>query len=77
MRSLKLFLLEAVEEAKVRISDAYKRKEATRAELQGLVASKVKSGEIRDQESLDEYISSMNLALTSLKMVPFDVWKRM
>lgn len=77
LKILRSYVTEALSEAQVKISDAYKKKEAVRAELQGLVAAKVKSGAIQDQEALDAYIASMGLALTALKMVPFDVWKRM
>lgn len=77
MHILKKFVSEAVEEAKVRISDAYKRKEAVRAELQAIVAEKVRSGAIKDQADLDDYVSSMGLAMTALKMIPFDVWRKL
>jgi len=58
-------------------SKSYMKKEAVRQAVQDLVASKVASKEIKNQEQLDEWFVATTLAITSLKMVPFEVYKKL
>ena len=55
-------------------SKEYMKKEATRQQLQDLVASKVASGEIQDQRQLEEWFQAASMALMALKMVPIEAY---
>lgn len=76
LKLIKDFVAEAVR-GKVGASASYMKKEAVRAEIQGLIASKVKSGQITNQAELDDYINSITIAVTALKMIPHEVWKKL
>ena len=70
-------LRKLVREARVAASPAYMRKERVRERLQSMIVSAVSSGEVRDQESLDELVKALEMSVTALRMVPFEAWNRM
>jgi hypothetical protein len=66
-----------VREAKVSASKDYLAKERVREKLQSLIADHVASGEIADQADLEQFIKDVNVSMTALKMVPFEVWQKL
>lgn len=70
-------LRQLIREGKISASADYMKKEKVREELQGLVAVRVASGEIADQAALEQFIKDIGASVTSLKMIPFDVWKKL
>lgn len=67
---LKRLIFDFIMESKVAASASYMKKEEVRKSLQDLITQKVVSGEISDQESLEEWFSSAEMSLKALKMVP-------
>jgi hypothetical protein len=67
---LKRLIFDFIVESKVAASASYMKKEEVRQAFQNLVTQKVASGEISDQESLDEWFASAEMSLKALKMVP-------
>jgi hypothetical protein len=67
----------AVDEAKVGAHASYLKKEQVREALQAMIVDGVRSGEITSQKDLDAFIETVTMATSALKMVPFDVYKRM
>ncbi len=65
-----------VHEASIGASPEYMRKEAIRQRLQDDVISRVISGEIGDQLSLDEFFSTIDMALRALRGVRFETYAR-
>jgi hypothetical protein len=65
-----------VQEASIGASPEYMRKEAIRQRLQDDVISRVISGEISDQLSLDEFFSTIDMALRALRGVRFETYAR-
>jgi len=65
-----------VREAKIEASPEYMRKEAIRQRLQDDVIARVVSGEIGDQLSLDEFFSTVDMALRALKGVRFETYAK-
>ena len=61
----------------VSASSAYMKKERRRKLIQQLILNEVRSGEITSQAELEAFLADTNLALTSLKMIPFSVWEQM
>lgn len=72
--SLKRILNEG---GRVSASPEYLSKELIREKLQKLIVDDVASGMIVDQGDLERFIDNVNVAMTALKIVPFDVWKKM
>lgn len=76
-----------------KMGSAYQSKEDTRTKVQQTIAQKVKGGGISSDDDLQRYIAdtkrikddgkfdadddSLDLSLTSLKMVPLSVWKQL
>lgn len=67
----------AMEEAKITASDSYMKKEKVREHLQQHLTELVKSGEIKSQEDLEEFWTTVDMAAKALKVVPYDVWTKM
>jgi hypothetical protein len=67
---LKRLIFDFIMESRVAASASYMKKEEVRQSLQNFVAQKVASGEISDQESLDEWFATAEMSLKALKMVP-------
>lgn len=67
---LKRLILDFIIESKVAASASYMKKEEIRQSLQDLISRKIASGEISDQESLEEWFATAEMSLKALKMVP-------
>ena len=67
---LKRLIFDFIMESRVAASASYMKKEEVRQSLQDLITQKVASGEISDQESLDEWFTTAEMSLKALKMVP-------
>jgi hypothetical protein len=72
---LKRLIFDFILESKVAASASYMKKEEVRQTLQDLITQKVISGEIQDQESLDEWFSTAEMSLKALKMVPLAAYQ--
>jgi hypothetical protein len=72
---LKRLIFDFIMESKVAASASYMKKEEVRQAFQNLVTQKVASGEISDQESLDEWFASAEMSLKALKMVPIAAYQ--
>jgi len=71
-------LKRVVQEAgKVGASPDYMKKERVREKLQKLIADHVASGEIADQASLQQFLKDVEVSMTALKMIPFEVWGKL
>lgn len=70
---LRQLFAEAMKEAKIAAHPEYMKKEAVREREQKRIQGMVASGEIKSQEDLD----GIWLAMTALKMIPFEVWSKM
>ena len=60
----------------VAASSQHYQKEVIRQELQDMLVNRVKDGKIDDQQSLDEFFATVDMAKEALKNVPFDVYKK-
>lgn len=65
------------EAGKIGASPDYMKKERVREKLQKLIADHVASGEITDQAGLDQFIKDVDVSMTALKMIPFEVWGKL
>ncbi len=74
---LRKIFKEGLDEAKIAASPDYMKKEKVREELQNLIAARVAAGEIQDQAQLEQFIKDVSVSMTSLKMIPLDVWKKL
>mgnify|MGYP001617908256 FL=1 len=61
----------------IKASPEYMEKEKIRERLQMVVTDLVRSGKISDQESLDDFFSTANMALNALKMVPLTAYVKL
>jgi hypothetical protein len=64
-------------EAKISASPDFLKKERVREQLQKIIAAAVASGEITDEASLQRFMNDINTSMIALKMIPFDVWKKL
>jgi hypothetical protein len=55
-------------------SSEYMKKEVVRQSIQDLIKQKVKSGEISNQQELDDWMQSASMAIMALKMVPVEAY---
>lgn len=76
LNELKTLVHLIVKEA-IAIPETYRQKEKVRGDLQAFVQERVRSGEVKNQEELDELFKTVNLAMTSLKMIPYDVFVKL
>lgn len=66
-------------------SPEYMKKEKVREKMQGLITKQVRTGKIKDQLSLQNFLarlsadatSDQQLALTALRSIPFEVWVKL
>ena len=72
---LKRLIFDFIAESKVAASASYMKKEEVRQALQDLITQKVVTGEISDQESLDEWFATAEMSLKALKMVPLAAYQ--
>lgn len=66
-----------IDEAKIGASPGYMKKEALRQALQDVVTTSVSTGQVADEKALQQVFQDMDTALKALKMIPFDVWKKL
>jgi len=66
-----------ISEAKISASDDYQKKERLREALQNVFISLVKNGDIKSQEDLSQAVKDVDLVMTTLKIIPFEVWKKL
>ena len=67
----------ALLEAKVKASDDYMKTEMVRQKLQDMITELVSSGDISDQGQLERFVADVPTAMLALKMIPYDIWKKM
>ncbi len=72
MKVLKRFIYEAISAG----SD-YMAKEKIRESIQDLLIGALKSGDIKSQDELDEWWKTVEIAIKSLRLIPFAIVKRM
>lgn len=65
------------EASKIAIHPEYMKKEAQREKIQTWITQAVADGSISSQEQLNEFVATIDMAMKSLKMIPFDVFKKM
>mgnify|MGYP003480784636 FL=1 len=65
------------EASRVSASSSYMRKEVIREKLQEMIVDAVKSGDVKDDASLKELLSTFDMATRALAGVPFAVWQKM
>lgn len=70
-------LRKLLEEAKIGASPEYMKKERVREAFQQVIASMVAAGDVQDDNDLQELFNAADLSLKALKMIPFDVWKKL
>lgn len=61
----------------VRISPEYAKKEKVRETIQSVIVSMVSDGRLKSDSDLENFFSSAEMSLKALKMVPFDVYKKL
>lgn len=66
-----------VQEAKVKASADYMRKEKVREAIQAMVSAHVNSGAVDNQEALARYFADIDMAAEALKQIPFEVWTKL
>lgn len=84
---LRTLLRGGIKEARIGASPEYMQKEKVREEMQDFIAAAVATGKIANQKQLDKFMAFMatesgasrdqELALTALKMIPFEVWQKL
>lgn len=62
-------------EETIKASHEYMIKEKIRSDLQQLIASRVSSGEINDEDDLKEFWKTIEMAISALKMIPVDAFR--
>lgn len=72
---LKAVVKNVIQEVTVEIPKSYRKKEAVRFDLQALIVSRVKSGEITSKEELDDFFKTLEMSIKALKMVPVEVYQ--
>jgi hypothetical protein len=77
LESLRKLIIKVIKEAKIKASPEYMAKEVVRNELQQLILSHINSGDVTDEKQLKMLLSNIDLSLIALKMIPFDVWKKL
>ncbi len=65
------------EAGKIGVSPDYIKKERVREKLQQLIADHVATGKITDQAGLEQFVKDVDISMTALKMIPFEVWGKM
>lgn len=63
--------------SKVGPSAGYLKKESARQKLQDLVKNSIASGEISNQDELEEFFKTAQMALNALKMVTYDAFLKL
>lgn len=77
LEALRKLVVKVIQEAKIKASPEYMAKEIVRNELQQFILEHVNSGKITNDKQLKELFSNIDLSLVALKMIPYDVWKKL
>jgi len=72
----KLLLRKLIAEI-IKIPATYVTKEQIRKELQDMIVNEVRSGKIVDDETLRDVFDTVHMALKTLEMIPYSVFKRL
>lgn len=64
-------------EAKIAASASYMKKELVREKVQALIVASVADGTIKSAEDLSQFSKDIELSMSALKMIPFEVWQKM
>lgn len=72
MKVLKRFIHEAIA-----AGPAYMTKEKIRENIQNLVVDAVQAGGVKSQDELDEWWKTVEISIKSLRLIPFNIVKRM
>jgi hypothetical protein len=67
LSQLRALIKEAVES-----SETYKSKEKIRGDLQTLAVDAIRGGIIQNETDLSEYFKTVDMAVKTLKMIPYD-----
>jgi len=65
-----------IKEVSAAASPEYMKKEALREELQRFVVEKIISKSINNQQQLDSLFQTIEMIVSTLKMIPFDIWQK-
>lgn len=76
MNSSAKILKEYIRESLVSASSSYLEKEKIKNLIQQDLLTKIKNGTIESPEQLDDYFSTLTMAIKSLEVVPFEVWSK-
>ena len=77
MGALRRLIREAAESELIGMGGAYRKKEALRGELQAMVTEAVASGVVSSPAELEEWWRTLDLAASTLKSIPFEVWTKL
>lgn len=62
--------------SKVGFSATYKKKSLVRGDIESYVKEKITSGDVADQDQLDELLTAIQKAVEALKTVPLEVYRK-
>jgi len=66
-----------IREAAISASPEYMKKEHVRERLQELIIAAMNDGAFSDEATRETFFADLNLAITTLKMIPFEVWQKL
>ena len=72
--TLRRMVSEAKARTSVSVDPGYLKKEHVRELLQKMITEAIAVGDVTDQTSLLDYIATINMAMTTLKMIPFEAF---
>ena len=72
---VRAFVKSVIQEVAVEIPKSYRKKEAVRAEVQNMIATRIRNGEISSKEDLEEFFQALDMSFRALKMVPMEVFQ--
>lgn len=70
-------MVQKVSPSRVGPSKRYLKKESVREKLQGLVKNSISSGEVTNQDELEEFFKTAQMALDALKMVTYEAFLKL
>ena len=79
METLRKFISETLASGRRKISAGsdYMVKERVRESIQNLLVGVVRGGGVNSQEELDEWWKTVEISIKSLRLIPFEIVKRM
>lgn len=76
MRELRNYIGEVIRK-KISAGSDYMVKERVRESIQNLLLTTIKGGEVKSQEELDEWWKTVEISIASLRLIPFEVAKKL